>query len=77
MRNRVRLEYVNLSIPPAYLFAMAFNHLGNYDGNGLSYESLGDGVQLKSVAKEYQHGFQYVAIYRSRRPQADVQAALN
>jgi len=62
---------------PGYLYAMWYGHAGNFHGNGLSYESHAPGVELRAVADVYQQGSQYVGIYRSRRPAADVAGALN
>ncbi|MCX7855023.1 MAG: YiiX/YebB-like N1pC/P60 family cysteine hydrolase, partial [Anaerolineae bacterium] len=60
-----------------FIYAMWYSHAGNYDGNGLVYESNADGVRLKPLSKWQQPG-QYIGLGRNNKRSADqVQAALD
>ncbi len=60
-----------------FIYAMWYSHAGNYDGNGLVYESNPDGVRLKPLSKWQQPG-QYIGLGRdNKRSAAQVQAALD
>lgn len=60
-----------------FIYAMWYSHAGNYDGNGLVYESNSDGVRLKPLSKWQQPG-QYIGLGRdNKRSIAQVQAALD
>lgn len=60
-----------------FIYAMWYSHAGNYDGNGLVYESNPDGVRLKPLSKWQQPG-QYIGLGRNnKRTVAQVQAALD
>ncbi|MFN3763794.1 MAG: YiiX/YebB-like N1pC/P60 family cysteine hydrolase [Anaerolineae bacterium] len=60
-----------------FIYAMWYSHAGNYDGNGLVYESNTDGVRLKPLSKWQQPG-QYIGLGRdNKRSAAEVQAAMD
>ncbi len=60
-----------------FIYAMWYSHAGNYDGNGLVFESNADGVRLKPLSKWQQPG-QYIGLGRdNKRSAAEVQAALD
>jgi hypothetical protein len=60
-----------------YPWVWYFSHAGNYDGNNMVYESLGDGVQLKPLQHWKERG-QKVGLGRSNRSStAQVVAALD
>jgi cell wall-associated NlpC family hydrolase len=52
-----------------FLYAMWYSHAGNYDGNGLVYESNADGVRLRPLAN-WQVSGQYIGLARSKKSSA-------
>ncbi len=60
-----------------FIYAMWYSHAGNYDGNGLVYESNTDGVRLKPLSNWQQPG-QYIGLGRdNKRSIAEVQSAVD